>query len=368
MPMIGRPLPWMLCAGIVMAVATLARSAGAHAIGLSRGEYTVVGTSVRAELTLRADDAALAVPGLDADGDGKVSEVELASGRALVEAVFMGRLAVSSDGETCTAAQPGDVALDPPDGVRVSADFACPRAPQRLRLQFGFLDVLPAGHRHLATVHAGGQSFEELAVLSRPDVELDLGDSAPQRGWPSLLRAGVEHILTGYDHLAFVAALVLGGTLVMGRGAVKVGPLVAMLTAFTVGHSASLAVATLGGVAPGPRPVEAAVALSVAYVGAENLFTKSDRHRWMLTLPFGFVHGFALAGGLIDLGIPRARLAGALLAFNAGVETGQLALLAVLLPLLLLVRVRARWYPMAARIASGAIALAGATWFVQRVA
>jgi hypothetical protein len=69
-----------------------------------------------------------------------------------------------------------------------------------------------------------------------------------------------------------------------------------MLTAFTVGHSAALAIATLGGFAPGSRWIEPLVALSVAYVGAENLFTRSVSHRWMLTLPFGFVHGFAFAG------------------------------------------------------------------------
>jgi hypothetical protein len=125
-------------------------------------------------------------------------------------------------------------------------------------------------------------------------------------------------------------------------------------------------VATLGGIVPPTRVIESAVALSVAYVGAENLFARSVRHRWAITLPFGFVHGFAFAGGLLPLGLPRAELPGALLAFNLGVETGQLVVLAVLLPPLSFVTTRA-WYPRVARTLSVAILVAGLVWFAQRV-
>jgi hypothetical protein len=86
----------------------------------------------------------------------------------------------------------------------------------------------------------------------------------------------------------------------------------------------------------------------------------------MLTLPFGFVHGFAFAGGLLPLGLPRAQLPMALFAFNLGVEGGQLMVLAVALPLLLWLRKRA-WYPTTARVMSGAIVAAGLVWFVQRI-
>jgi hypothetical protein len=140
-----------------------------------------------------------------------------------------------------------------------------------------------------------------------------------------------------------------------------------MLTAFTVGHSASLALATLAGFAPSPRLVEPAVALSVAYVGGENVLARDIRRRWMLTLPFGFVHGFALAGGLLPLGLPRGQLPAALFAFNLGVEVGQLTVVALLLPPLTLLCTRA-WYARIARAASGAIVAAGLAWFVERIA
>jgi hypothetical protein len=130
---------------------------------------------------------------------------------------------------------------------------------------------------------------------------------------------------------------------------------------------ASLAIATLGGFAPGALFVEPAVALSVAYVGAENVFVRSVGHRWMLTLPFGFVHGFAFAGGLLPLGLPRSQFPTALFAFNLGVEAGQLVVLALLLPPLAALRSR-EWYGSAARLLSAAIVLAGVAWFIQRIA
>jgi hypothetical protein len=268
--------------------------------------------------------------------------------------------------------------------VRVLATYACPRAPRRLHLRFRFLDRLPADHRHLAAVHLeDGRVVQELALVARPEVDVDVAPGAGESssGFGSLLRAGVGHILTGADHLAFLLALVLGGTL-LGRGPgggagsrtdlaalrARAGALVAMLTAFTVGHSASLALATLAGFAPGARWVEPAVALSVAYVGAENLWARGFRHRWLLTLPFGFVHGFAFAGGLLPLGLPRERLPAALFAFNLGVELGQLGVLAVMLPVPLLLRVFApRIGRGVAVVLSVMIVAAGAVWFVQRV-
>jgi hypothetical protein len=352
----------LAAAALLLAMMLVTRAAGAHVLGLSRGVYTPEGASVRAEIVLRQDEAATAVPELDPDGDGRTSESELAGARATLATTFVSTLEVSADGKRC-AGTLDEAGLEAPDGVRLRATFACDHAPQRLHLRFGFLERLPSSHRHLATVQLPRGDVDTLAVLARPDVDVDVSSGA-SHGFGSLLLGGVEHILTGLDHLAFLLALLLGGTLVATR--VRVGPLVAMLSAFTVGHSASLAIATLGGFAPGARFVEPAVALSVAYVGVENLFVKSVKHRWMLTLPFGFVHGFAFAGGLLPLGLPRAQLPAALLAFNLGVEAGQLAVLAVLLPPLVVLARRA-WYARAARAMSVGVAIAGVVWFVERI-
>jgi len=354
-----------LLLGAVLLLALLTtRTASAHVIGISRGDYTPDGALVRVDLVMRADEAALAAQGLDADGDGRVTAGELAQARPAVKAAFVDTLGVAADGEPCTPTL-DDASLDPPDGIRLRATYSCSHAPSHLHFRLGFLDRMPADHRHLATVHLPKGDVDVLAVLARPDVDVEVSGGASY-GFVSLFRGGVEHILTGADHLAFLLALVLGGTLVADKRT-RVGALVAMLTAFTVGHSAALAIATLGGFAPGSRWIEPAVALSVAYVGAENLFTRSIRHRWMITLPFGFIHGFAFAGGLLPLGLPRAQLPVALCAFNLGVEGGQLFVLALLLPPLTYFA-RCAWYPRLARGLSAGIVLAGLIWFVQRVA
>lgn len=360
-----------LGAVVLTAVLVFSPLASAHVLGVSRGDYTPDGARVRVEIALRADDAALAVSGLDSDGDGRMSQAEVDRGGPALKAAFFDPLEVIADGVRC-AAMLDEAVFDPPDGLRLRGTYACPRPPARLLLRFGFLDRMPSAYRHLATVHLPRGDVETLAVSTRPDLEVEVSETS-SHGFISLLRGGIEHILTGADHLAFLLALVLGGTLVARGHAdetlrARAGPLVAMLTAFTVGHSVSLAIATLGGFAPGARVVEPAVALSVAYVGAENLFARSVTHRWLLTFPFGLVHGFAFAGGLLPLGLPRAQLPTALFVFNLGVEAGQLLVLAALLPPLAWLRWSYSWYPTAARAVSAAIALAGITWFFQRLA
>src|SRR5262249_14425463 len=115
---------------------------------------------------------------------------------------------------------------------------------------------------------------------------------------------GIEHILTGYDHLLFLFGLVLVG----GR----LRSLALAISAFTVALSLTLALAALGIWAPSPRFVEPAIALSIAYVGVENYFVRDASKRWRITMPFGLIHGFGFAGALREVGLSRAEVPGAL--------------------------------------------------------
>ena len=134
-----------------------------------------------------------------------------------------------------------------------------------------------------------------------------------------MLKLGVEHILTGADHLVFLLGLILVG------GSLR--SLVGVVTAFTLAHSITLALAALSIFAPSPRLVEPAIALSIAYVGVENLFVNDASKRWRITFPFGLIHGFGFAGALREIALPRAQLPIALVSFNLGVELGQLGVL-----------------------------------------
>ena len=329
-----------------IAVSAIAWPAHAHAVGLSRGDYERAGQRVTATLTFARRD----VDGLDA-------------------ATLLRGVLVSSNGKPCggTVDRMGPV---PPDGVAWTAHFACdePRGPLGVRV--ALFDDLPQGHRHAAHLQAGDAMADDVLYRRHDAVSLRVVEGPAQTIAPrqsgalarmlGMLRMGVEHILTGYDHLLFLFGLVLVG----GR----LRAVFAVVTAFTVAHSLTLAVAALGVWTPPARVVEPAIALSIAYVGVENFFLRSADGRWRVTLPFGLLHGFGFASALRDIALPRAEVPAALLSFNAGVELGQLTVLAILLPLLAWLRRSNAFASSGVRALSAAIAATGAVWFVARLA
>jgi hypothetical protein len=129
----------------------------------------------------------------------------------------------------------------------------------------------------------------------------------------------------------------------------------------------TLAVAVLGVWTPAPRFVEPLIALSIAYVGIENFFVASAEKRWRITFPFGLIHGFGFAGALREIELPRPQIPQALVLFNVGVEVGQLAVMAVALPLVLHLRKQKGFVPRGAFALSGAVTIAGLFWFVERL-
>ena len=178
-------------------------------------------------------------------------------------------------------------------------------------------------------------------------------------GPAGFFRLGVEHILTGYDHLLFLLALLLRGGRFLS--------LLKIITAFTVAHSITLALAVLGVVTIPGRIIEPAIAASIVWVALENLLRRdAPSQRWLVSFVFGLVHGFGFASAIEPLALPPARLALALLGFNLGVEAGQALVVALLLPLLLWMRGRS-WEPRVVRAASLGVAAVGLGWVVQRV-
>jgi len=205
-----------------------------------------------------------------------------------------------------------------------------------------------------------------LVRRSRPWLEV-----APDRGPGAIAGAylahGVEHILGGFDHLLFVLGLIW-----IVRG---VGRLVKTITAFTVAHSITLALATLGVVRLASPPVEASIALSILLLAVEIARidrgepSLSVRFPWAVAFSFGLLHGFGFAGALAELGLPPADIPLALLAFNAGVEAGQLAVVAGFLAAAwLLRRLRIAWPGWARAAPAYAFGSLAAYWFFDRLA
>jgi hydrogenase/urease accessory protein HupE len=299
--------------------------AAAHAVGLSQGRYQATPGGVEGELTFTRTELAAAAQTTPLD--------QWVTERITVDGCQLER---------------HDLQAAERDGVTVRASWRC-GSPGQAVLHLDFLEALPAGHRHLAAQQVFHAGQRELALTVEPHARFG-----------QLVRLGIEHILTGWDHLLFLFGMVLVASRL--RAVLKV------VTAFTLAHSLTLAAAALGLLAPSPRVIEPLIALSIAYVGIENLVVKNLEGRWKVAFFFGLLHGFGFAGGLLDIGASPAQLPTALLGFNLGVELGQLGVLAVLLPLLArLRRVEARWLT-SKRLLSGLVVVPGLAAFVLRVA
>jgi hydrogenase/urease accessory protein HupE len=351
-------------------ILALTGKAEAHAVGLSRGTYVVDDTGVQVDLTFARADVVSLVPSIDPNQHGIITEAGVLAARPELARVILGGVVVNADEAPCVP-KLDSVSLTEQDGLELRGHYDCPlpsgKGAHSVHVALPLLDKLGGGHRHL--VHAtGGVTVDQVCFRGQSEFDVPLvpgaaaaagAEAHPAPTWTQFLWMGVEHILTGYDHLVFLFGLVLVG----GRPKA----ILAVITAFTLAHSITLAMATLGVWAPSPRIVEPAIALSIAYVGVENFFVKTAERRWRITFPFGLIHGFGFAGALKEIGLPRAQIPEALVLFNLGVETGQLAVLAVVLPLIYWLR-RFEWFrDRAVKILSGAVALAGLIWFIGRV-
>ncbi|WP_192179875.1 HupE/UreJ family protein [Mesorhizobium amorphae] len=218
-----------------------------------------------------------------------------------------------------------------------------------------------------ALVHvafANGNSWTARLTPSEPSAIIPASQSA----WAvfvTYVRHGIEHIAFGFDHLLFVAALML-----IVRDWRK---LVKAITAFTAAHSITLSCATLGWLTLPSRPVEAMIAISIVMVAAEVVRMQRGQlslaivRPWIVAFAFGLLHGFGFAGALVELGLPHSNIPLALLAFNVGVELGQLAFIAVLLTAIYAVG-RVFAIPRQSIVASAyAIGIVAAFWSVQRL-
>jgi hypothetical protein len=266
---------------------------------------------------------------MDRDGDGVVTPAELEASQAAFRALVEGEIVVTADGTRCAPTLEGGGDVEG-DGFGLSMTFACATPPRSLVVSMDVLRRLLPGHRHILRVQAPGASVDTVLTGASPRADVSLApaiDRSEPTATSSLrgaARLGVEHILTGWDHLLFLFALLLGT-----RGIRHVAIAV---SAFTVAHSITLALAVFDVVALSPRIVEPAIAASIAYVAFENALRPDAPHRWRSTFAFGLVHGLGFAGALRGLALARERLLPTLLGFNVGVELGQLLVVAAVVP------------------------------------
>jgi hypothetical protein len=374
--------------GALAALALLAVPAAAHERTTSYSDWDIRGAHARVTLRLAELD---------------VSRFPWAAGgerAAALAAYLAGHLRLFAGERACAVTEPPRPLVAPPGRVAYEWTVGC-ESTDALAIRSDLLAAIAPTHLHFARGARDGVALPERVLSSgSPTAPVAVEDAGTSL--PAYVRLGVEHIVTGYDHLAFLVALLLiAGSL---------REVTAVVTGFTAAHSLTLALAVTGWVRPERAAVEALIGLSIALVAAENvwrtsrpgplatvvlggapllavgripaltgigmaLFTpcyvalvrrvsRPAALRWSVTFLFGLVHGFGFAAALTEAHLPPGRLVHALVGFNAGVELGQLAAVAVAWPLLRLAVAR---QPVVVEVGSAAVAGLGTFWFVSRV-
>jgi hypothetical protein len=333
-----------------MVISFLAIAAHAHRVGLSRGQYVVGPREVTATLTFASGELA----GMQ---DAVVA-------KALV---FMG-------GAPCRG-QLVSTAPVAPDGVAMSLRYDCAQSGD-VAFRYDFVDALEPGHRHIVEITGDDRTTTFVAHHGDSAFDLQHASGGDDRSLFEFFRLGVEHVLTGWDHLAFLLGVALAAWSARAAtgGALATSPkddrrrlqsLAWAVTAFTVAHSVTLAATALGWIVANAAWVEPLIALSIAWVGLQILSGMASAPA-RTTLAFGLVHGMGFAGALRAIAIPHPRLPAALALFNGGVEVGQLLALVPAVVVLTWLARRPALLPRAVRATSAALALGGVVLCVSR--
>jgi hydrogenase/urease accessory protein HupE len=284
-----------------------------------------------------------------------------------IMSLFQERLVITANGETLKAEVKGVKTLPDKQAVELRLRFAWRQVPGVMRVH---CRMFPYDDKHetFLNVYEGGKLTHQ-EIFDKDHSDFDYFTGSRQGTWAVLekfIPAGVHHIFIGPDHILFIIGLLLLGG--------SIGRLLKIVTAFTVAHSITLALAALNVYNPPARLIEPAIALSIVYVGADNLLVgKQGRDvRALIAFLFGFIHGFGFANVLKEFGLPSQALGWSLFAFNFGVEIGQACIVLAVAPLLEIIRRRdphkdKRVYQRVITAGSVFIIMAGGYWFVERV-
>jgi hypothetical protein len=331
------------------------------------------GLSGRWDIALRDLDFAI---GLDADGDGAITWGEVRAKHADIAAYAMARLALRADDQPCTVAVGTQMLDDHTDGTYsvLPLVIQCAGTPTALSIGYTLFADLDPQHRGLLNLLAHGQSRAAVLDPNAGAQRFELGEVNRWAQFGDYLREGIWHIWVGFDHILFLLSLLLPAVMVwrVPRWHPVQGfreafwDVLRIVTSFTVAHSITLSLAALEVVSLPSRLVESAIAASVVVAALNNLRPVVEGRRWLVAFGFGLVHGFGFASVLGDLGLPRDALVLALVGFNLGVECGQLAIVALFLPLAFSLR-RGNFYRRTV-MAGGSLAIAGvaAIWLAER--
>jgi len=359
-------------------VLAIANRAEAHATSTSYLIARDTGSEVSLTWDIAVADVHWALA-LDNDGNGEITWREIEQQRDQIATLATNHLNITRASTTCPAVLTDLLVAKHANEPHLSLAFKaqCPKATQAppLRIEATIFFDKDSTQRTLIDVSTQAGDFTSILSPTAPTWSEPKAPS-PLTTFATFTGQGLWHVWIGYDHLAFLLLLLLPGVL-KNKGSEgwratstlreTAADLLRIVTAFTLAHSITLALAATETVQVPVRPIEIAIALSIVIAGLLNLFPAAARARLALAFGFGLIHGFGFANALAELGTQGARLIPTLAGFNVGVELAQIALVAVVLPLLLKARNSVFYAGRFMPAASLAAAMAGAAWLAARV-
>jgi hydrogenase/urease accessory protein HupE len=337
----------------------VARDALAHPVPFSYLDLRLQRDAIEAALVVHIVDAA---HDLDLEPPERLlREAEANEAFPALAKMLADRFTVEADGRSLAPNWLGIDGIADRQSIRLRFRYALPSTPGTLQVTARMFPYDPA-HQTFLNVYEGEALTQAILDSAHPRFEYFAGT---RQGAVAVIEkfipAGIHHILIGPDHLLFlVGLLLLGGT---------IRQLALVVTAFTVAHSITLSLAALNVVTPPARVIEPAIALSIVYVGADNLLVKQGRDvRAWIAFAFGFIHGFGFANVLREMDLPARALGWSLFSFNVGVEIGQLIVVVIVASAFAWLRARSEIAGRRLAFAGSVVVIAaGAFWFVQRV-
>ena len=328
------------------------------------------------DIALRDLDFAL---GLDANQVDAITWGEVKAKHADIAAYAMARLRLGPASAPCATQVTGQLIDNHSDGAYDVLRFTatCAAAPKTLTVRYQLFFDLDPQHRGLIRLEYQGATRAGILSVDQAEQKFTLAELSLWEQFLDYGNEGVWHIWTGFDHILFLLSLLLPAVFVRSRVPgqrwepaqrfrAALLDVVKVVTAFTVAHSITLSLAALGVVSLPSRLVESAIALSVVLAALNNIRPVVYEKRWVIAFCFGLIHGFGFASVLADLGLPQESLLIALVAFNLGVELGQLVIVSVFLPIAYALRATRLYQRVLFVYGSAAIALIAFLWLIQR--
>jgi len=363
----------LLCTLILVAMASTAH---AHKPSDSYLTLKVEGNNIQGQWDIALRDLDFAI-GLDSNGDGKITWGELRARHKAVAAYALPRLKIDSEGQSCPTRATANLVDNHSDGAYAVLRFVaeCGKPLTAVTLGYNLLFDVDPQHKGLLRLEYKGTTTTGIFSPDKSSQQFTLTEVTRLRQFLDYAGEGVWHIWIGFDHILFLLSLLLPAVLYRTKKHWEAVPgfrpalidVLKIVTAFTLAHSITLTLATLGVLTLPSRLVESAIAASVVLSALNNIFPLFEGKRWMVAFTFGLIHGFGFASVLADLGLPQDTLLLALVGFNLGVEGGQLAIVSVFLPLAYYLRNTVFYRKAVLFAGSILIMLLASIWLIERV-